>query len=42
MNSDTAVKQASSASTETEGSEKKTAVSIQQDQLATMATLQGK
>lgn len=42
VNIDTPVKQASSASTETEGSEKKAAVSMQPDQLATMATLQGK
>jgi len=40
VNIDTSVKQTSSASAETEGSEKKAAVSIQQDQLATMATLQ--
>ena len=41
VNIDTSVNQISSASTETKGSEKKAAVSMQQEPLATMATLQG-
>ncbi len=41
VNIDTSVKLISGASAETEGSKKKAAVSIQQDQLATMAPLQG-